>query len=74
MSIRKTASVFLLLGILIGIYNGRVALWKDQDPEPYRVFPYPAAAVPAEIREALEHGIRIDSEADLEALLENLLS
>ena len=67
-------SQLLLLGFLLGIHNGKIALWKDQDPEPYRVFPYSAMALPPQVRQALESGIYIDSEADLEKLLENFLS
>lgn len=64
----------VLLGFLLGIHNGRVALWNDQDPEPCRVFPYAVAALPAQVQNALQQGIRIESEADLEKLLENFLS
>lgn len=64
----------LLLTILLGIHNGRIAMWKDQDPEPYRIFPYSAAALPPKLRSALQSGILIESEEDLQLLLENLLS
>ena len=65
---------FLLIGFLLGIHNGRIALWKDPDPEPCKVFPYSAAVLPKEVREALQKGIVIESESDLDRLLENLLS
>ena len=29
----------LLFGFLIGVHEGRIALWKDGSPEPWRVFP-----------------------------------
>ena len=64
----------LLLTILLGIHNGRIAMWKDQDPEPVRIFPYSAAALPPNLRDALQKGITIDSEDDLQQLLENFLS
>lgn len=64
----------MLLGFLLGIHNGRVALWKDQDPEPCRVFPYAAVTLPPQVQDALRQGIRIESEADLDKLLENFLS
>lgn len=70
----KILAQLLLFGFLLGIHNGRIALWKEPDPEPCRVFPYSAAALPQEIRQALQHGIRIESESDLDRLLENLLS
>lgn len=63
-----------MLGFLLGIHNGRVALWKSPDPEPYRVFPCYVSTLPPEIRTALEKGIKIESEADLDRLLESLCS
>lgn len=71
---KNLVAQFLLIGFLLGIHNGRIALWKEPDPEPCRVFPYSAAVLPQEIREALRKGIRIESETDLDRLLENLLS
>lgn len=64
----------MLLTFLLGIHNGRVALWKEPDPEPMKVFPYPVSALPNEVRQALEKGIRIDSMEDLDKLLENFCS
>ncbi len=64
----------VLFGFLLGIQDGRIALWKDGEKEPWRVFPYPVAALPAETQQALRNGIPIDSTEDLDRLLENLLS
>ena len=62
------------LGFLLGIHDGRIALWKDGETDPWRVFPYPAAVLPAEEQSALKKGIRVDSMDDLNRLLENFLS
>ncbi len=62
-----------LLGFLLGIHNGRVALWKDQDPKPVRVFPYYASALPPEAQKALKAGIPLESMEDLEALIKKYL-
>lgn len=64
----------LLLGFLIGNYNGRLAIWKNDDPEPYRVYPCPVYLLPKEEREALQKGISINSMEDVEEFLENFLS
>jgi hypothetical protein len=64
----------LALGYLIGIHKGFVALWKTEDPEPVRVFNYPAAMLPEADRSLLDKGIRIDSESELHKLLEDYLS
>lgn len=64
----------VLLSFLLGVRDGRIALWKDGETEPWRVFPYPVYALPIETQQALKAGIRIDSMEDLDQLLENLLS
>ena len=64
----------LTLGFLLGIHDGRIALWKDGDPEPVKVFPYFASMLPKADRDALEKGIYLDEDADLRSLLEDYLS
>ena len=64
----------LLLGFLIGNFNGRLAIWKNDDPEPYRVYPCPVYLLPKEEREALQKGISINTMEDVEEFLENFLS
>ncbi len=70
----RNATMILLLGFLLGSYNGRLAVWKDDDPQPYRVYPCPVYLLPAKEQDALRKGIRIDSMDDLHAFLENFLS
>lgn len=72
--LRRRLCAFLLFGFLLGIHDGRIALWKDGLTEPWRVFPYPAAALPAQTQQELAKGIRVDSMEDLDRLLENFLS
>ncbi len=64
----------LLLGFLLGSYNGRLAVWKGDDPEPYRVYPCPVYLFPQKEREALQRGIQINNMDDLSKFLENFLS
>lgn len=64
----------LLFLFILGSSDGFIALWKDSDPEPVRVFPYSIASLPEADRRALEQGIRIRSETDLTRLLEDYLS
>lgn len=67
-------SGLLLLGFLLGIHEGKIALWYQDDPTPITVFPYSAKLLPAEDRRALEEGIRFDSPEELKRLLEDYLS
>ena len=64
----------IILGFLLGTYNGRLAVWKGDDPEPYRVYPCPVYLLPQAEREMLQKGIRIDSMDDVSYFLENFLS
>ena len=64
----------LLAVYLLGIHDGKIALWSGDDPEPARVFPYSVATLPKEAREALELGIPINSMEDLNRLIEAYLS
>lgn len=72
--LRQKLCTLLLFGFLIGVHEGRIALWKDGSAEPWRVFAYPVAVLPEEERIALKNGIRVDSMEDLNRLLENFLS
>lgn len=67
-------SAVLILGFLVGTYNGRLAVWKGNDPEPYRVYPCPVYLLPQKEQEALRKGIRINSMDDVDSFLENFLS
>lgn len=64
----------LLVGFLLGVHEGRIAIWKDGISDPWRIFPYPYVVLPAQTQQQLKNGIRIDSMEDLDRLLENLLS
>lgn len=64
----------VVLGFLVGSYNGRIAVWKDDDPEPFRVYPCPIYLLPHKEREALKRGIRIEDMDDVGRFIENFMS
>jgi hypothetical protein len=67
--------VFLLLaGYLLGIHDGKIALWKNEDPELIRVFPYRAELLPPADQHALQNGIPIEDAHHLSRLLQDYLS
>lgn len=66
--------ITLLFGFLLGIRDGYIALWKDGNATPIRVFPYRAEYLPEADQRALENGIHIDGEEELKPLLEDYLS
>lgn len=59
---------------LLGIHDGKIALWNGDDPEPVKVFPYSASMLPKEARKQLESGIPIESMEQLRQLAEAYLS
>ena len=63
----------LCFSFLLGIKDGRVALWKDDDPEPVKVYPYPVSMLPKKAVDALEKGIPIESEEALRELIDQYL-
>ena len=67
-------SMLLVFTFLLGIHEGKIALWQEDDPKPVKVFPYRASMLPEEAREQLKKGIRIESMEDLDRLIEIYLS
>lgn len=63
-----------LLGFLLGVHNGRIALWEDGKQKPIKVFPYSAGLLPKQDRQALEKGIHFDSKQQLLERIEDYLS
>lgn len=74
MKIKRYQYYILLAGFLVGIHNGRIAIWQGEDPQPKAVLPYQADLLPEADRIALENGIRLDSRADLTRFLEDFCS
>ena len=63
-----------MIGFLLGIHDGYIALWKNSSAEPVQVFPRQVRMLPPADQQALEKGIRISEEQQLQQLLEDYLS
>ena len=74
MKMTRSFPLLLALSFILGIHDGRVALFKPGSQKPTHVFPYYAAMLPRDARTALEDGIPIDSIEQLEELAEIYLS
>ena len=70
----KILAYLLLFGFLLGIHDGKIALWQDEDPKPIRVFPYRAELLPPSDQQALQNGIPIEDAHHLSRLLQDYLS
>lgn len=74
MRARRNLYYIMVLGYLAGIYHGRIALWRGEDPEPETVLPYYASLLPEADRTALEKGIRIRTGEELVRFMEDFCS
>ena len=64
----------LIFGFLLGISDGYIALWKDGNADPLRVFPYKAETLPLSDQQALKKGIYLENKEELLQLMEDYLS
>ncbi len=74
MSKRTILANILLIGFILGIHEGRVALWKDNQKDPIKVFPYQASMFPEEDQKRLEAGVHVDSLNELYKLIQDYFS
>lgn len=71
--IRNLFPMFFLLGMLLGVKNGYLALWKEEDPQPAAIFPVAVSSLPLSDQILLHRGIQIQTDSDLQTLLEDYL-
>ncbi|MBQ2854651.1 MAG: hypothetical protein IJE81_04160 [Oscillospiraceae bacterium] len=71
---RKLTGILLAAMFVLGSHKGYLALWKEDRPEPFQIFPVKISLLPEEDQAALEKGIRARSEIELSSLLEDFLS
>lgn len=66
-------SLLLFLALLLGIRDGYLALWREEDPQPIARFDVRADSLPPADQLMLKRGIRIEDKQALLALLEDFL-
>lgn len=64
----------LALYVILGNWKGYVAIFEKGSPEPRQIFPTQVASLPPADQAALEEGIIVRNQRDLDQLLEDLLS
>lgn len=67
-------SLLLLFGYILGIHQGRIALWEEGKALPEKVFPYSAALLPEADRQRLKEGIYVKDKDELAQIAEDYLS
>ena len=70
----KPIPCILCLAFLLGSYKGYLALWKNEKPEPFQIYPVAVDSLPEADRQLLETGIIAHSQRQLDQLLEDYLS
>lgn len=74
MAKHKIMCNILLLGFLLGIHEGKIALWRDGQEKPVKIFPYQASTLPEADQQLLQKGIHVDSLTQLYKMVEDYLS
>ena len=71
---KRRFPALLALYLLLGSWKGYVALFDKGSEEPRQIFPCPVDSLPEEDQRALEAGIPIRNQRDLQQALEDYLS
>ena len=71
---KRLFSAIAALYVVLGTWKGYVALFDQGAQEPKQIFPCPVEALPQQDQEALENGIIIRNQRDLQQILEDYLS
>lgn len=66
-------SLLLFLTLLLGVKDGYLTLWREEDPEPVYQFSLRVDSLPPTDQLMLKRGIRIEDKQALLALLEDFL-
>ena len=69
----KLCALTLACGFLLGIRNGKLALWRDGESRPEQIYDIRADTLPPADRLLLQRGIRAESREEVWVLLENYL-
>lgn len=67
-------SFLIVTGLVLGSWRGYLALWAEGESSPRTVYEIPSALLPSADQDALEKGIPVRSQRELDRLLEDFLS
>ena len=71
---KQFLSAVLALYVVLGSWKGYVALFDQGKDEPRQIFPNPVSSLPEADQKALQEGIVVRNDRDLQRLLEDYLS
>ena len=70
----KRLALVCLAGYLLGVSRGYVAIWRDEDPQPWLITDMPVSALPPADQKALKEGISLPADYPLTKALEDYCS
>ena len=68
---KRLLTMLLACGFLLGIRNGKLALWRDGELHPEQIYDIRADTLPPADRLRLRQGIRLENREEVWELLEN---
>ena len=68
------AAMLALTGFLLGLRDGRLALWQEGNSHPEQIYDIRADSLPPADQIKLRRGIQVESREELWEILENYLS
>ena len=71
---KRLLTMLLACGFLLGVRNGKLALWRDGESHPEQIYDIRADTLPPADRLRLRQGIRLETREEVWLLLENYLS
>ena len=71
---KRILTAMLALYVILGSWKGYVAIFEKGAAEPRQIFPTQVTSLPPADQQALEKGIIVRNERDLNQLLEDYLS
>ena len=71
---KKSVYLLAVLSLILGSWKGYVALFEKNHQEPLQIFPYKVSSMPLADQAALEQGIPVRNQRDLNEILEDYLS
>lgn len=71
---KRILTTLLALYVILGSWKGYVAIFEKGHEEPRQIFPTQITSLPMADQIALENGIIVRNQRDLDQLLEDLLS
>ena len=71
---KRCFSMIAFFSLILGTWKGYVALFEKDASEPTQIFPCPADSLPPADQAALEDGIVIRDQRDLQEIMEDYLS